>query len=163
MTAQPQPMTIGALLTSDIDRCAELDAILFAGDDSWSAAVFARELASENSYFVGARMGGTLVGYAGIACLGATGFTGTFFYEVRNIGVDPAHHGQGIGRRLCNELLQFAAGGTVYLEVRCDNEAAIALYRSMGFDQIGLRPGYYKGADAITMRRVARARTDRSP
>ncbi len=48
-------------------------------------------------------------------------------------------------------------GGVVYLEVRTDNEAAIALYRSAGFEQIGLRRRYYRvsGADAYTMRREA--------
>ncbi|EUA52746.1 acetyltransferase family protein [Mycobacterium xenopi 3993] len=67
----------------------------------------------------------------------------------------PAYQGRGIGRRLLNELLRFAAGGTVYLEVRTDNAAAIALYRSAGFVNVGLRRRYYRvsGADAYTMRR----------
>jgi len=86
-----------------------------------------------------------------------------FFYEVRNIGVDPAHQGRGIGRRLFDELLKFAEGGVVYLEVRTDNEAAIALYRSIGFDQIGVRPRYYKGADAYTMRWERRSARDDHP
>ena len=153
MTAHLEPVAIGALMPADVDRCAHLDAQLFGGDDPWSAAVFERELASKHNYFLGARSTGTLIGYAGIARLGFTSFTGVFFYEVRNIGVDPAHQGRGIGRRLLDELLKFAAGGVVYLEVRSDNKAAIALYRSMGFDQIGLRPGYYNGVDAYTMRR----------
>lgn len=160
MTAQLEPVVIGALVPADVDRCAELDALLFAGDQPWSAAVFGRELASKDSHFVGARTAGKLIGYAGIARLGYTSFTGVFFYEVRNIGVDPAHQGQGVGRRLLDELLKFAAGGTVYLEVRCDNEAAIALYRSLGFQQVGLRPGYYNGADAFTMRRMPRTCTE---
>lgn len=91
MTARLEPIIIGALLPGDVDRCAELDAPVFAGDDPWSATVFARD--------------------AGIACLDATGFTGASIYEVRNIAVDPSHRGQGIGRRLLEELLQFAAGG----------------------------------------------------
>lgn len=156
------PLVIGALLPADVGRCAELDAVLFAGDEPWSAAVFERELASKDGYFVSARRAGTLIGYGGIARLGSTGFTGVAFYEVRNIGVDPAHQGQGIGRRLLDELLKFAAAGVVYLEVRCDNEAAIALYRDVGFDQVGLRPGYYKGVDALTMRREPRACTRQS-
>ena len=55
------------------------------------------------------------------------------------------------------ELLKFADGGAVYLEVRTDNEPAIALYRSTGFEQVGLRRRYYRvsGADAYTMRREA--------
>lgn len=153
MNAHPQPVTIGPLTPADVDRCAQLDAQLFEGDDPWTAAVFERELASEHSYFVGARTAGTLVGYAGILRLGFTSFTGVFFYEVRNIGVDPAHQGRGIGRRLFDELLEFADGGAVFLEVRADNEAAIALYRSRGFEHIGVRPWYYPGADAYTMRR----------
>lgn len=149
----PEPVVLGPLTAADAASCAQLDARLFEGDDPWSAAVFERELAREHSYFVGARTAGTLIGYAGIVRLGFTTFTGVFFYEVRNIGVDPAHQGRGIGRRLFDALLKFADGGAVYLEVRTDNEAAIALYRSMGFDQIGVRPRYYKGADAYTMRR----------
>ena len=99
-----------------------------------------------------ARIAGRLVGYAGISRLGRKP---PFEYEVHTIGVDPAYQGQGIGRRLLDELLNFADGGVVYLEVRTDNEAAIALYRSAGFAQIGLRRRYYRvsGADAYTMRR----------
>lgn len=162
MTDPQEPVVFDALLPSDVGRCAELDALVFAGDEPWSATVFARELAGKDSYFVGARTDGTLIGYAGIACLGATGFSGTSFYEVRNIAVDPAHQGQGIGRRLLDELLKFAAGGAVFLEVRCDNEAAIALYRDFGFDLVGVRAGYYNGADALTMRREPRASTQQS-
>jgi ribosomal-protein-alanine N-acetyltransferase len=101
---------------------------------------------------VGARTDGVLVGYAGVSRLGRKP---PFEYEVHTIGVDPAYQGQGIGRRLLDKLLQFADGGVVYLEVRTDNEAAIALYRSVGFTQVGLRRRYYRvsGADAYTMRR----------
>ena len=76
-------------------------------------------------------------------------------YEIHTIGVDPAYQGQGIGRRLLSELLEYAAGGAVFLEVRTDNEAAIALYESVGFVNVGLRRRYYRasGADAYTMRR----------
>lgn len=93
-----------------------------------------------------------VVGYAGISRLGRTP---PFEYEVHTIGVDPAYQGRGIGRRLLRELLDFARGGVVYLEVRTDNDAALALYRSVGFQRVGLRRRYYRvsGADAYTMRR----------
>ena len=57
---------------------------------------------------------------------------------------------------LLNVLLDFAKNGMVYLEVRTDNEAAISLYRSRGFVEVGLRKRYYRasGADAYTMRRA---------
>jgi ribosomal-protein-alanine N-acetyltransferase len=154
MTAHLEPVTIGALTPADAYRCAELEAQLFDGDDPWPAVAFHRELASRHSHYVAARTADTLVGYGGISRLGRKP---PFEYEVHTIGVDPAYQGQGIGRRLLDELLKFADGGVVYLEVRTDNEVAIALYRSMGFDQIGLRRRYYRvsGADAYTMRREA--------
>jgi ribosomal-protein-alanine N-acetyltransferase len=153
MTACSEPVTIGALTPADAERCAELEAQLFDSDDPWPAEAFNRELASKHTHYVGARVAGTLVGYAGISRLGRTA---PFEYEVHTIGVDPAYQGRGIGRRLLDELIAFADGGAVYLEVRTDNEAAIALYRSTGFAQIGLRRRYYRvsGADAYTMRRV---------
>lgn len=149
-----EPVTVGALTRADAQRCAELEAQLFDGDDPWPAAAFNRELACAHNHYVGARIGETLVGYAGISRLGRTP---PYEHEVHTIGVDPAYQGQGIGRRLLDELLAFADGGVVYLEVRTDNEAAIGLYRSVGFEQIGLRRRYYRvsGADAYTMRREA--------
>lgn len=155
MTATREPVTLGALTPADAARCAELERQLFDGDDPWPAAAFNRELASPHNHYVGARAGATLVGYAGISRLGRTP---PFEYEVHTIGVDPAFQGQGIGRRLLDELLVFADGAVVFLEVRTDNEAAIGLYRSVGFEQIGLRRRYYRasGADAYTMRRGAR-------
>lgn len=152
MTADTEPVTIGALTRADAQRCAELEAQLFVGDDPWPPAAFNRELASPHNHYVGARSGGTLAGYAGISRLGRTP---PFEYEVHTIGVDPAYQGRGIGRRLLRELLDFARGGVVYLEVRTDNDAALALYRSVGFQRVGLRRRYYRvsGADAYTMRR----------
>jgi [ribosomal protein S18]-alanine N-acetyltransferase len=152
MTACSEPVSVGALTAADAQRCAELEAQLFDGDDPWPAVAFNRELASKHNHYVGARTAGTLVGYAGISRLGRKP---PFEYEVHTIGVDTAYQGRGIGRRLLDELLAFADGGAVYLEVRTDNEAAIALYRSTGFVQIGLRRHYYRvsGADAYTMRR----------
>ena len=152
MSASCGPVTIDALSPADAQRCADLEAQLFDGDDPWPAAAFNRELAGPHNHYVGARTVGALVGYAGISRLGRTP---PFEYEVHTIGVDPVYQGCGIGRRLLDELLDFAAGGAVYLEVRTDNEPAIALYRSVGFERIGLRRRYYSvsGADAYTMRR----------
>jgi [ribosomal protein S18]-alanine N-acetyltransferase len=152
VTACSEPVTVGALTAADAQRCAELEAQLFDGDDPWPAVAFNRELAGKHNHYVGARTAGTLVGYAGISRLGRKP---PFEYEVHTIGVDTAYQGRGIGRRLLEELLAFADGGAVYLEVRTDNESAIALYRSAGFVQIGLRRHYYRvsGADAYTMRR----------
>ena len=141
----------GGLTPADAARCAELETLLFDGDDPWPAAAFTRALAAPHARYVGARADDLLVGYAGIARLGRTP---PFEYEIHTIGVDPAYQGRGIGRRMMTELLT-DADSVVYLEVRTDNPTAIALYTSLGFATVGLRKCYYRasGADAFTMRR----------
>ncbi|MGX9674253.1 ribosomal protein S18-alanine N-acetyltransferase [Mycobacterium sp. HM-7] len=154
MTAEYGPLTVG-----DADRCGELEALLFPGDDPWPAVAFIRELDSDHNHYVAARDGKLLVGYAGISRLGRKP---PFEYEVHTIGVDPAYQGQGIGRALLARLLTIADGGTVFLEVRTDNDAAIGLYESVGFVKMSVRKRYYRisGADAYTMRRDADVRSD---
>lgn len=143
---------IERLRRRDASRCAELERRLFAGDDPWSAKAFVEALAAGYCYLA-ARDGRALLGYAGLAVLGPEA-------EVHTLAVDPAHQGRGIGRTLLRALLAEAAGAAVFLEVRTDNEAAIALYRSEGFTIVGTRRAYYRPsrADAYTMRRPPRER-----
>jgi [ribosomal protein S18]-alanine N-acetyltransferase len=66
--------------------------------------------------------------------------------HVLNLCVHPYWQGQGHGRRLLQHLLSVAErrGAThMFLEVRATNETAQTLYRSLGFNEIGQRPGYY--------------------
>ena len=143
---------------ADLTRCAELERILFAGDDPWSEGTLRAELDHGNRYF-GAYVDGVgLVGYAGISVVGTVRDAEA---NVHTIGVDPDWQGRGIGRMLLRALLAVAdeVGAPVYLEVRTDNAAAIALYQAHGFVRIGLRRRYYQpsGADAYTMARPAHA------
>jgi ribosomal-protein-alanine N-acetyltransferase len=145
-------VTYGPLTKADATRCAELESQLFPGDDPWPARAFLAELNAPHNHYVAARADGHLVGYGGIARLGRKA---PYEYEIHTIGVDPAYQGRGIGRRMLDDLLEVADGGVIFLEVRTDNEPAIALYESVGFTRIGLRKRYYRvsGADAYTMRR----------
>jgi ribosomal-protein-alanine N-acetyltransferase len=154
MTSGVEPITIDALKRADADRCAELEAQLFDGDDPWPADAFLNSLRAGHNHYVAAREARKLVGYGGIARLGRRA---PFEYEIHTIGVDPTHQGRGIGRALLDDLLAFADGGTVFLEVRTDNATAIALYEKNGFVKMGVRKRYYRvsGADAYTMRREA--------
>jgi len=140
---------IGPLRPDEAQRCAELELVLFAGDDPWSPDAFLHAMAAGHHY-IAAREGEALVGYAGLARMGAEA-------EVHTLAVDPAYQGKGVGRALLRALLEHADGATVFLEVRTDNEPAMALYESEGFTVIGTRRGYYRpsGADAYTMRRQA--------
>jgi [ribosomal protein S18]-alanine N-acetyltransferase len=141
----------------DLARCAELETILFPGDDPWRESAFRAELDAGHHY-VGAYVDPAgLVGYAGISVVGGRGDAEA---NVHTIGVDPGWQGKGIGKALLRALLaradEFAA--PVFLEVRTDNEAAIGLYEAHGFTRIGMRRRYYwpSGADAYTMARPAR-------
>jgi ribosomal-protein-alanine N-acetyltransferase len=78
--------------------------------------------------------------------------------ELLNIGVAAALQRKGLGRAMLREILDVAREMNmlrVFLEVRPSNVAAIALYRSAGFGENGMRRGYYQNAsgseDAITM------------
>ena len=146
--------TIEPMIAADAPRCAELETLLFPGDDPWSANAFVAELSTpHNRYVVVRGDDGVAVGYAGVSLLGSPGGAGES--EVHTIGVDPAMHRQGIGGLLLDALLAFADehGGAVFLEVRTDNVAAIELYRREGFDIVATRKGYYRpsGADAYSM------------
>ncbi|WP_346073393.1 ribosomal protein S18-alanine N-acetyltransferase [Saccharopolyspora thermophila] len=146
-------MRVLKLRRSDLKRCAELEQLLFPGDDPWSRAAFAAEL-DQGHFYVGAYEGEQLIGYAGLAVAGRPPHAEA---EVHTIGVDPAHQGRGVGKAMLRALLARAdeVRATTFLEVRTDNEAAIALYRAHGFEIVGLRRRYYQpsGADAHTMRR----------
>ena len=66
--------------------------------------------------------------------------------HILNICVAPSEQGQGIGRKMLENLIETARGRaeTMFLEVRPSNTVAIALYEKMGFNQIGIRKGYYQ-------------------
>jgi ribosomal-protein-alanine N-acetyltransferase len=154
-------VVIDALTEADAERCAELEAILFPGDDPWSARAFRDELRAGHHYLAARESGehadrGPLVGYGGVALLPARlGQQGEA--EIHTIGVDPAWQGRGVGGVLLDGLLAVAdgIGASTYLEVRTDNVPAQRLYRARGFEVLGTRRRYYaSGADAYTMRRT---------
>ena len=66
-----------------------------------------------------------------------------------NIAVHPDQQGQGFGRLLMDDLMAFVSDqngrlvNPIFLEVRESNQSAIALYRKLGFRDIGRRPRYY--------------------
>ena len=77
--------------------------------------------------------------------------------DIQTIGVAEHARRQGLGRVFMLRLIDEARerGATeVFLEVRADNPGAQALYDSLGFERIAVRPKYYQpdGVDAIIMR-----------
>jgi ribosomal-protein-alanine N-acetyltransferase len=83
--------------------------------------------------------------------------------HILNLCVGEAYRCRGIGRQLLNSLIERACAAGMadaYLEVRPSNTAAIRLYLSLGFEQVGMRRGYYQAAngreDAAVLRRALR-------
>jgi [ribosomal protein S18]-alanine N-acetyltransferase len=73
------------------------------------------------------------------------------------LATHPKARRKGVARRLLTELIEESrARGSrlMILEVRASNVAAINLYRSLGFEVMGVRRHYYadNGEDAFEMR-----------
>lgn len=127
---------------------ARLHAAAFTRERPWTAEEFESLLASPHVRLFSRRTGFALTRtVAGES-------------ELLTLAVDPARRRRGIGRALTEEWLAAVAAeaGSAFLEVASDNLPALALYRSLGFDEAGLRKGYYARpgathADAILMQR----------
>jgi ribosomal-protein-alanine N-acetyltransferase len=67
--------------------------------------------------------------------------------QILAIGVDPKYQRKGLAKQVLMQYVetQRAAGtAELLLEVATTNQAAIALYVSLGFSRVGLRRGYYQ-------------------
>lgn len=88
------------------------------------------------------------------------GLEGVDELHLLNLTVHPDHLRRGHARRLLDDLVQWAvprAMTWLWLEVRASNAPARRLYESYGFEEAGLRRGYYPNArstreDAVLMR-----------
>ncbi|KAF3976949.1 MAG: ribosomal protein S18-alanine N-acetyltransferase [Methylococcales symbiont of Iophon sp. n. MRB-2018] len=71
--------------------------------------------------------------------------------HIMNICVDPDVQKQGVGAKLLENMIDRARkkAETIFLEVRPSNEAAISLYKKRGFNEIGVRKGYYPAVDGV--------------
>lgn len=133
----------------DLDEVQALECRLFA-DGPWTPGQFWSELARvpESRWYVVARRGPRIVGYAGV-------FVVVPEADVQTVAVAPEEQGRGTGRALLGVLIDVAGdrgAGVLHLEVRADNAAALALYRAVGFVVDGRRRDYYgRGRDALLM------------
>lgn len=117
----------------------------------------AAELFGEETRAVLVAMSGTeLIGYAILLVVAEVA-------DVQRMAVAAAAQRQGLGTRLLEALVDRAVEAgceRVLLEVSVTNDAAVALYRGLGFDELARRPGYYRdGSDALVMARELPRRT----
>ena len=139
---------------ADLDRLVKL-AGTCPGAPQWSRTTWAEVLDStkqeERRNVLMAESGGKLWGFGvvGIAADQA---------EIESLAVDADARRQGMGRRLCEGLMRWAGmrgASRVFLEVRMSNQAALALYETLGFREAAVRKAYYREPieDGIVMAR----------
>jgi ribosomal-protein-alanine N-acetyltransferase len=118
----------------------------------WTEPLFARELVNPISRSVVVARepvpGGPLSGFLVVWLVHDE-------LHILNVATDPAERRRGLGRRLMHEAEMLASPTAVLstLEVRRSNVPAIALYASLGYAHVGVRPRYYQedGEDAFVM------------
>jgi len=115
----------------------------------WSSRLFEDELDRSGRIYLVARIGPTVVGYAGLLMIADDG-------HVATVAVDPSWQGHGIATRLLAELVRGSlvlGANQLTLEVRVSNVRAQSVYRRFGFAPAGARKGYYgdNGEDALVM------------
>jgi [ribosomal protein S18]-alanine N-acetyltransferase len=75
--------------------------------------------------------------------------------ELESVAVAPSARRRGIGRALCDRVMDWSRSGAseLELEVRASSDGALALYRSLGFVEQARRREYYRNPteDAVLM------------
>ena len=137
-----RPMT-----AADVPSVAALEKLCFS--DPWSVSSIASELDNPLSLWLVWEEDGTAAAYLGVQRVPPQA-------DVMNVAVSPALRRRGIARALFAELeRRLPEIEELFLEVRASNSGAIALYRTLGFEQVGRRPNYYLDPreDALILRK----------
>jgi [ribosomal protein S18]-alanine N-acetyltransferase len=142
----PLGLILAPMRTKDLAGVLRIEQASF--DVPWSRRLFVEELAQRSRVYRVAWRGRRIVGFGGLMLVDDEG-------HVNNIAVDPELVGRGIGRALLSDLARRALDREarhLTLEVRADNQPALALYARFGFAPVGVRPRYYpRGEDALIM------------
>lgn len=132
-----------------VSQVAELEKLCF--DDPWSERSISSELTNPLSLWLVAVDCEKLCGYVGSqTVLDET--------DMMNVAVHPDYRRKGVAESLIRTLIKWLrkkGSRSLSLEVRASNVQAIALYRKLGFSQVGKRPNYYRNPreDALILRK----------
>ena len=144
-------MEIVRMTAGHVTQVATLEAVCFR--DPWSERSVASELDNPLSLWLVALDGERVAGYIGSqTVLGES--------DMMNVAVHPDYRRRGIAEELILALVEAVKAEMdshcLTLEVRASNDPAIALYRKLDFEQIGLRRNYYRNPkeDALILRKT---------
>jgi len=138
--------TLSLARPSDARRIAEMsrDLIEMGLAWSWTEARVQHYICAPESSVVIARREGR-AGAFGIMHFGDE------VAHLNLLAVAPEHRRQGLGRQLMDWFTATAIEAGVFrinLELRTHNEAARKFYETLGFENLGVVPGYYQGREA---------------
>jgi ribosomal-protein-alanine N-acetyltransferase len=138
MSAAVHPRTeIRLMQPSDLKSVATVERAAY--QYPWSLGIF-RDCLLAGYYCLVLDLGGSVMGYGVMSIAAAEA-------HLLNLCIHPNVQRLGYGRQLLNAMLlkaQDADADKIFLEVRPSNEIALSLYRSVLFEQIGIRPAYYQ-------------------
>lgn len=139
-----EDLKLTELAPDDMAAVAALEASCFSAP--WREEQLRMALEQPHFIVYGLKRQGRLVAYISLNLVAGEA-------EVLNIATSPEERRQGHARRLLRYALAGLPGGRAVLEVRVGNAPALALYRSFGFERVGVRRGYYHdtGEDALIM------------
>ena len=137
------------LTPANLPGVAELERLCFP-HEPWSENALSTLCREHGTGFVALSADNVPLAYVGMTYAADEG-------SITNVATHPAARRQGLGRAVVSALLAHAPSlglSDVYLEVRLSNEAAIALYRALGFEEIGRRKHFYRfpTEDALLMK-----------
>ena len=139
------PCALEAATDEDVPALLALERLCFS--QPWTARNFRDAMADPERGLVLVLRGPAPRDDAGRGLLAYCSFqTVVDEMHIHNLAVDPAHQGRGLGRRLLELSLALGArrgAERALLEVRQSNWAAQRLYRSLGFQGVAVRRGYY--------------------
>jgi ribosomal-protein-alanine N-acetyltransferase len=140
-----RPMT-----EADLPRIHRIE--LASYEYPWSIGNFSDSLHAGYSMWVREAEGEVIGYYAMMAAAGEA--------HLLNLTIAPSWRRHGLGRDLLDHCLACACdhkAGSLFLEVRTSNTAAIALYHSSGFVDLAVRRAYYPARvgreDALIMKK----------
>lgn len=140
-------LQIDDMRLEDLEQVSTMEAACFSMP--WSKKSFEENLNRSDAVYVVARDGDKVLGYCGAYVILNEA-------DINQVAVEPLHRKKGVGGKMLAALLEKlrkAGADAVTLEVRKSNEAAIALYESMGFVTEGIRKNFYEKPveDALIM------------
>lgn len=141
--------SIVPLVPAHLDKVEEIEKICF--DDPWSRKIFEDSLREEKTTALAAETeDGVVLGYIFFTAVLDEG-------GVDNIAVLPSVRRQGVASALLEAFHSYGRTHgltSLFLEVRPSNEGAAALYRKMGYQEVGRRKNYYLDPkeDAVIMK-----------